>query len=118
MSDREILIDDELDAGHISDELQREIRLFRKLRPLIGYCLSLNHDINNPLAGILGYADFIQSDSEALSSAQREDLQQIIECAERIKALVGKVGIIKASLATDSEVQDMIADYRRAVESL
>ncbi len=77
----------DLDSADISEGLRDEIALFRALKPFLGHCLTLNHDLNNPLAGILGYAEFLQSDSN-LTKDQRHSLDQIITCAERMRVLI------------------------------
>jgi len=56
-----------------------------ELQPFITQCLKLNHDLNNPLAGIIGYCEFLMDDSTNLDDGQRKNLDQILTCAERIK---------------------------------
>jgi len=85
----------------IDDDLKREIIEYRRLKPLIDLCLNLNHDINNPLAGIMGYAEFMLTDEAEITAEQRSCLEQIVECSERIQAQVSKLSEIKAALAED-----------------
>jgi hypothetical protein len=47
------------DTAESAENSQEDLALFRALKPYIGHCLTLNHDLNNPLAGILGYAEFL-----------------------------------------------------------
>ncbi len=69
-------------------DIQREVTAFRTARPFLSRCLSLNHDINNPLAGIIGYAEvLLEEDSEPLTDEQRNGLNHILQCAEKIRAL-------------------------------
>ena len=55
------------------------------LKPYISRCMKLNHDLNNPLAGIIGYTEFLLDEEESLSENQREYIEQIMTCAERIE---------------------------------
>ena len=55
------------------------------LKPFICRCLKLNHDLNNPLAGIIGYTEFLLEEDKPLSVNQREYIRQIKVCAERIE---------------------------------
>jgi len=50
--------------------------------------LSLNHDLNNPLSGILGYAEFLLEESDGMSAEQRDFVKQVIVCAERMARLI------------------------------
>jgi signal transduction histidine kinase len=68
-----------------TNDLQHDLELFRALKPYIRHCLALNHDINNPLAGIIGYCEFLQETGSNLSQEQRGYVQQILACAERIQ---------------------------------
>ena len=74
---------------------------FEKLLPVIERCLDLNHDINNPLTGIIAYAEFLRDDP-GLSEEKRLDyLGQILACAERIQECTGKLGSEKARLSEE-----------------
>ncbi|NDD26783.1 MAG: hypothetical protein EB084_00745 [Proteobacteria bacterium] len=46
------------------------------------------HDINNPLTGILGYAQLLQ---ESMSGTALEDIKEIEGCAQRCRDLVGRL---------------------------
>ena len=59
MKQSTVALDPDLLNADISEELKQEIALFRRLRPYLGHCLTMNHDINNSLSGILGYAEFL-----------------------------------------------------------
>jgi signal transduction histidine kinase len=88
----------DLESANISEDLKKEIALFRALRPFLGQCLTLNHDLNNPLAGILGYAEFLQADKN-LTDDQRKSLDQIVTCAERMRKLIEDLCEQKISLS-------------------
>jgi len=38
----------------LTAELRNELALFERIKPYLGRCLTLNHNLNNPLAGIIG----------------------------------------------------------------
>jgi signal transduction histidine kinase len=79
------IMDKMIENSSLSDELKEELALFRALKPYIAQCLNLNHELNNVLAGILGYTDFLMDESEGLSEDQKHYVQQISRCAERIQ---------------------------------
>lgn len=87
---------------------QQELML--ALRPYILKCLSLNHDINNPLAGIIGYGEILSED-ESLTPEQKGYLKQIMTCAERIRAKVNELCDSKVALQGE-------LDIRQAIEML
>lgn len=85
----------------LPDHIRKELEKYRAIRPFLDKCFSLNHDINNPLAGILGYAEFLLSDGDDLTAEQRSSIQQIAECGERIRLLVEGLSEAKAVLGDE-----------------
>lgn len=81
---------------------------FELLKPLIKRCLKLNHDINNPLAGILGYADFMLSSPENLTESTSQQLKQIMKAAERIKKLVEDLGDEKIAISDKCDLRRIL----------
>ena len=75
----------------ISEELKEEIALFRMLRPYIAHCLNLNHEINNALSGVIGFAECMLMDEDGLSDSHRAYVQNILACGEKIQKLVEKL---------------------------
>jgi signal transduction histidine kinase len=67
--------------------LEEELAVYRAIRPYIARCLSLNHEINNPLAGIIGYAEFLMEICDSLPPEHRRFVEQIMLSAERIQAI-------------------------------
>ncbi|MCK4607293.1 MAG: hypothetical protein KAU35_08370 [candidate division Zixibacteria bacterium] len=98
------------------DKLKEELALFRVLRPYIGHCLALNHDINNSLAGIIGFAELMLSEADQLSESQRESVQQILQCAERIQREVMGLGDEKIALAEKVDLNLLSGLYRKKTE--
>lgn len=110
--------DEDLAAAPVSDELKAELAVYRVLRPYIGHCLTLNHDLNNPLAGILGYAEFIVADSEHLDEETRANIAQIVTCAERIRDRLDALSEHKMSLVQQVDFESVTAAYQRIAADL
>ena len=81
-----------------TETAESQLEIARRLKPFIRNCIDLHHDLNNPLAGILGYAEFILSDTDKLSENIVKDLQQIVNCAEKIRAILEGVAKSKAEV--------------------
>ena len=113
-----IMIDKDLIEVDISEDLKREITTYRKLKPLIGHCLTLNHDLNNPLAGILGYAEFLLANAAGFTAEQKSDLQQIVTGAERIQRIVTTLADKKIRLASEIDLEAVTATYQKVAEPL
>ncbi len=96
-----------------SVEEMQELQLWRALRPYIGHCLALNHDINNPLAGILGYGEFLLSDPQHMDEDQIHQLRQIMKCAERIKKLADSLCEEKIALAEKIDLRSVSEAYKK-----
>ncbi|HUV31609.1 MAG TPA: histidine kinase dimerization/phospho-acceptor domain-containing protein [Acidobacteriota bacterium] len=103
-----------LSKANLGDELKEEIALYRVLKPYIARCLTLNHDINNPLAGIIGYVEYILMDEDKISPGHQQSLQQIMKCAERIKALVDELHDEKIALNEKVDLSSVLDTYGNA----
>ncbi len=106
------------DKADINDDSKEELALFRVLKPYIGHCLTLNHDINNPLAGIIGYSEFLLEEVEGLNETQKGYLGQILECAERIKKLVENLCEEKIALDEKIDLKSVSETYQKAAKPL
>jgi len=106
------------EKANINDDLKEELALFRVLKPYIGHCLTLNHDINNPLAGIIGYSEFLLEEVEGLNETQKGYLSQILECAERIKKLVENLCVEKIALVEKIDLKPVTEAYKRVAKPL
>jgi signal transduction histidine kinase len=69
-----------------------------KLAALGRLCATVAHDFNNVLAGVAGYADLLHTDP-ALDDAAREDVQEIINAAERGRTLSGQLASVGRTAA-------------------
>jgi signal transduction histidine kinase len=83
-----------------------EADLLEALEPFLQTCLSLNHDLNNPLAGIIGFAEFLVDEGSNLNQMQRNYLRQILECAERIRRRVARLCEEKAVVVEDTRLRE------------
>lgn len=95
-----------------------ELDVYLKLKPFIAHCLTLNHDINNPLAGIIGYTDFMLESQDSLTKDQIKYLSQIAKCAERIHKLVAGLADAKMALAEEIDMAAVIENYKAAAKPL
>ena len=106
-----------LDSANTDRDIRNEIALFQALKPYLGHCLTLNHDLNNPLAGILGYAEFLQSDDN-LTADQKNSLNQIITCAERMKKMIETLCEHKIELSERIDLGAITETYVRLSKKL
>lgn len=95
----------------LTAEQKKELDLIEKLRPYLGHCLTLNHDLNNPLAGIIGYTEFLREESDQLSDEHKEFVDQIMRCAERIKRVLDNLSEEKIALSAELDFREIIATY-------
>jgi signal transduction histidine kinase len=86
------------DLTGLPEDIRREIATYRAVRSFLSRCLLLNHDINNPLAGIIGYAEVLLEDSDPLTEEQRTGLEHILRCAEKIRTISDGLSEDKARL--------------------
>jgi signal transduction histidine kinase len=98
-----------------SDQSDRD--LLDQLKPFLAYCLKVNHEINNPLAGIIGYTEYMLDDDDPLTDDQRHYVKQIMQCAERIQKIVSEMSTRKADLLTSVDLSD-IAGERSEPDSI
>lgn len=69
-------------------KLIEQFEIFLKLRPFISICLKLNHDLNNPLAGIIGYTEFLVMEPDGMTEDQVDLINKIAECASRMERII------------------------------
>ncbi len=96
----------------------QDLALFQTLKPYIGHCLTLNHDINNPLAGIIGYCEFLQLEAENLNDDQKHQLDMIAKCAERIRKLVDNLCEEKIALTEKTDLRPVVDAYKAIAKKL
>ncbi len=96
----------------LNERQHRDLIVLQQLKPYLAECLSLNHEINNPLAGIIGYAEYMLDDDQPLTEDQRHYVGQIMKCAERIRALVATLSQQKAALAEKIDLEAALNEFR------
>lgn len=109
---------DDLQQTDISQSLREEIALFRVLKPYLGHCLTMNHDLNNPLSGVLGYAEYILMDDDKLTEDQKANLQQIVKCAERMRELINHLCEEKIALTENIDLSKVTEAYKAVAKPL
>lgn len=80
----------------------------KELKPLIEKCLELNHDLNNPLAGIIGYCEFLMDEGDNLSPDQISYLKQISKCADRIKTAIIELSEMKMQYSEKVDLKEFL----------
>jgi len=99
------------DTG-LSEQLREELAVYRALKPYLSRCLTMNHDLNNPLTGILGYTEFMLMDQETLTEEQRLNLEQIARCAEQMRLVVEGLSNEKIGLTGKLDLASVIEYYK------
>lgn len=115
---KSLVPDNDLSQANLSPELKAELAVYRALRPYICHCLTLNHDLNNPLAGILGYAEFILTEREKLDTETAENIDQIVMCAERIRKRLDELCEEKISLSEEIDLKSVTDAYQTVAINL
>ena len=95
----------------LTKEQKEKLDLVEQLKPYLGHCLTLNHDLNNPLAGIIGYTEFLQEESDQLSDEHKEFVDQIMTCAERMRRVLDNLSEEKIALSTKLDLSEITAVY-------
>lgn len=85
--------------------------LLSVVQPFLQRCTSLNHDMNNPLTGILGYGELLLDDPEDLSPDQRDYVSKIMECAERISGMIQHLGTDKREMVEKLELAGLRKEF-------
>lgn len=92
-----------------SEEQKNESALFPRLKPYLERCLALNHDLNNPLTGVMNYCEFLLEDADQLSDEHREFVDQITSCAEQMKRVLDELCEEKMVLERKVDIQELLA---------
>ena len=96
----------------LSEEEKREIlAIYMEIEPIIVRCLNLNHDINSPLTGIIGYGEFVLESAANLPDDTQSHVEKIMECAERVKKLVDELGDVKQELAERVDIKRLVEKF-------
>lgn len=100
------------------NDIANELEVYRAIKPYIAHCLTMNHEINNPLAGIIGYSEFLLEESESFTEDQVDYINKIITCADRIKNLVENLCEKKISLTEKVDMHSIVDEYKKVAKKL
>ena len=78
---------------------------------------ALNHEVNNPLAAIVGNAQLLLRESEELSPRLRQKIESILESARRIQRVTGKMATLIQASSMPYPGRDAILDVERSLAS-
>jgi len=77
--------------GKISGEIQEDVVKSERLKAIIETAVTINHEVNNPLAAVLGYTQLILSRPEKLDQETIDKLKKIETGALRIKDVTSRL---------------------------
>lgn len=68
----------------------KELIKAERMASLLNFVRGISHELNNPLAGIVGFSELLLNKVDP-NDPIREDLEEIRECAYRVKDIVSKL---------------------------
>lgn len=98
-----------IDRRHIqrySDKLQDQLRHADRLATLGQLSAGIAHEINEPLAVILGYSELVLSEAK-LPKAAHDDLQKVITAAMHAREIVRKLMLFSRQVPPSMEIVDI-----------
>jgi len=105
------------DAGsEVIDISEQEFIEWQILRPFVAQCLTLNHELAGPLAGILGYAEFLSDEGNNLTEDQTRYLVNILRCTESMCEKLEALGNHKSDLSEALDIPGLIEAYSKESE--
>lgn len=81
-----------------------------RLKEFLGAQFELNHDLNNPLAGVIGYLELALTDKDAIPERALELLQNVQKCANRMDELIQEFVKSKRRLQTTVDLSDVLPE--------
>jgi len=103
------------------DELKKRLVEAEQMAAIGKMIVTLNHEINNPLAAVMGNAELLALTLKDASGDVRKKLQVIQEQAGRVKEILSKVGELKRltpkKYILDTEMIDLQASQEPDEES-
>ena len=96
----------------MTDEIKQELEIFQALKPFLARCLDLNHDINNPLTGIIGFCEFLMEDADSFNDEQKEFIENIVTCTEKIRKHIDQLCDTKIALNDKIDLKSFIEKNR------
>jgi len=105
------------DAFRELSETQASLLEAERLRSITETVGGLNHEVNNPLAAIVGNAQLLLRESGSLPESVEDKLRRILEAARRIQGVTGKMAnLIHATSAPypgDTKILDVSRSLAR-----
>jgi len=99
-----------IDALSEEEKIQK-LGLFLEIEPFLHKCLNINHDINNPLTGILGYGEFMLEEADTMPPEFVQQLKMVMECAERIRCIVDDLTEAKSAVCGHVDFKALAEQY-------
>jgi len=96
----------------LTDEIKQELEIYQALKPFLARCLDLNHDINNPLTGIIGFCEFLMEDADSFNDEQNEFISNIVTCSEKIQKHVEELCDTKIAMNEKIDLKSFIEKNR------
>ena len=92
-------------------QLEAEVVDRKKLETVLAMAVTLQHEINNPLAGILGNADLMKNWRELNEEEVDESIDAILRQSKRIRDIVQKMStatkVVEANYLGDTKMIDI-----------
>jgi nitrogen-specific signal transduction histidine kinase len=92
--------------------------LWQILKPYVGHCLTLNHEINNSLTALLGYVELLQQTDPSDSEDIKTYTDNIAKAAERVRKLADRLSADKIELAEKVDLGPIVEAYRKIAKPL
>ena len=97
----------------MATDLATDYETWQAIKPYIGHCLTLNHEINNALTALLGYLEIISIDRDGLSPSQIEYLETMRQATQRIQSAAQQLSREKIELAERIDLKPIVDAYTR-----
>lgn len=79
-----------------------------ELRSFCAALLDLNHDLNNPLAGVIGYLELAMSREDDLTSKSMEMLGHVQASADKMNTLIQEFTVAKRRLQSTVDISSLL----------
>ena len=97
-------------------DINDELELYVRLKPYIAHCLNMNHELNNPLAVILGYSEILLDESSSLNDDQKKYLQHIVKGAHKIQECISELSEEKIALNEKINLKEVMKLYNNDIQ--
>ncbi|HSG99172.1 MAG TPA: histidine kinase dimerization/phospho-acceptor domain-containing protein [candidate division Zixibacteria bacterium] len=80
-----------------------------ELKRFAAALLELNHDLNNPLAGVVGYLELAMTSHDDLPEDTRKMLANVQKSADLLEKVIGRLTSAKRRLQTSVDISELEA---------